>query len=142
MIASFIPGRVRLRSRALKNPETMRAVLDMAEGFEGVVSAAPNRKTGSVLIIYDPEVIDEEMLAIAAAAFEDQFGAEEREEAAGAAGFPNCLKGRRGELNLLLGALGLTVAGLTLGKGAHAALGGFFCLLSAKHVYDRRKRIF
>lgn len=140
MIVSYIPGRVRLRAAALKNPETMQSVLEMAQGFEGVLSVEPNPRSGSLLVLYDPALIDEAMLQQAAAAFADHFGTEEARS--GGRGLPRCLQGGRGELNLLLGALGLTVASLALGKGAHAALGGLFCLLSAKHVYERRQRMF
>lgn len=139
MIVSYIPGRVRLRAAALKNPETMQAVLEMAQGFEGVFSAEPNPRSGSLLVLYDPALIDEAMLQ-AATAFADHFGTEEA--GADGHGLPRRPQNGRVELSLLLGTLGLTVASLALGKGAHAALGGLFCLLSAKHVYERRQRMF
>ena len=144
MITSFIPGRVRLRACALRNPETMQTVLGLAQGTEGIVSITPNLKAGSLLIIYDPEVIGEDMLAQAAAAFEEHFGPEEESACFNGLNFecPAWLTGKKSELGLLLGTLGLTVGSLAFGKGAHAALGALFCLLSAKHVYDRRRQMF
>lgn len=149
MITSFVEGRVRFRDEALKNPETVESVLGMLNGVEGVVSATPNLRTGSMLVYYDSEVIDQETLKQAAAAFEGHFGTAARSD-----GFksgkdckckwvlPAWFCGRRGEANLLGGALSATVLALLAGRRAHACVGGLFCLLSLKHIYGRRKQMF
>lgn len=145
MIVSYIPGRVRLRAAALQDPATARKILDMLEGFEGIESATSNLETGSLLVLYDPGVISEEMLMQAAVAFEEEFGGEAPRARSGgprsAFALPFFLA-RRLELNALLGSLGLTVASAFVGRRAHIAAGVLLCLLSAKHVYDRRNQMF
>lgn len=142
MIVSYIPGRVRLRASALKDPENMQTILDMAKGFEGITSVTPNPATGSLLVLYDPGVISEEMLTQAAAAFEDQFPEEPQPACGPGIALPDCLQGQRGENRMLLGAMGMTVGALAFGARAHAVIGGLFCLLAAKHIYERRAQMF
>lgn len=142
MIVSYIPGRVRLRSSALKDPENMQTILDMAKGFEGVISVTSSPATGSLLVLYDPEVISEDMLAQAAAAFAEQFPEEPQSACGLGITLPECLRGRRGENRMLLGAMGMTVGALAFGARAHAGTGGLFCLLAAKHIYKRRAQVF
>lgn len=149
MITSFVDGRVRFRDEALKNPETAESVLGMLNGVEGVVSAISNLRTGSMLVYYDSEVIDRETLKQAAAAFEEHFGTAAKSDGSETGEDCKCkwvlpawLCGRRGEANLLGGALSATVLALLAGRRAHVCVGGLFCLLSLKHIYDRRKQMF
>lgn len=57
-VVHFMPGRVRLRVKELKNmPELVREVQSAFEGIPGVDRVDVNRLTGSVLIEYDTHII-------------------------------------------------------------------------------------
>ena len=53
MIESFVPGRVRLRSRLLRDPETAGALRRSLLDIRGVRSVALNERTGGLLLEYD-----------------------------------------------------------------------------------------
>ena len=53
MIESFVPGRVRLRSRLLRDPETAGALKRSLLDIRGVRSASVNERTGGLLLEYD-----------------------------------------------------------------------------------------
>lgn len=149
MITSFIVGRVRFRSNALKNPETMAKVESAINGLEGIESLATNVRTGSLLLHYNPEAISNEMLLMAATALQEELGeadaGESKKEQGHACVLPDLaklFKGRQGELNLLAAALLATAAGPLVSKRLHMWAGGLFLALSAKHLYDRRKQMF
>lgn len=149
MITSFIEGRVRFRSNALKNPEIMAKVEAAISGLEGIESLVTNTRTGSLLLRYNPEAISNEMLLMAATALQEELGEtgalENEKEQNRACVLPDLaklFKGRRGELNLLAAALLGTAAGPLLSKRMHMWAGGLFLALSAKHLYDRRKQMF
>ena len=62
MLTSFIDGRLRLRHKALKNPDTLALLERTAIGLEGVHRAVGNPLTGSLLLTYDPKVLSRETL--------------------------------------------------------------------------------
>ena len=53
MIESFVPGRVRLRSRLLRDPETAGALRRSLLDIRGVRAASVNERTGGLLLEYD-----------------------------------------------------------------------------------------
>ena len=63
MIASFVPGRVRLRFEELKNPTAAEGVKERITQTSGVKTVSVNPTTGSILIEYDPAIIPDEKLA-------------------------------------------------------------------------------
>ena len=53
MIESFVPGRVRLRSRLLKDPGTAEFLKRSLLEVRGVRSVSVNERTGGLLLEYD-----------------------------------------------------------------------------------------
>lgn len=53
MIESFVPGRVRLRSRLLRDPGTAGALRRSLLDIRGVRAASVNERTGGLLLEYD-----------------------------------------------------------------------------------------
>ena len=138
MIASFIDGRVRLRTEALKNPETLSVVENAVKAREGVLSTRANPRTGSLLVEYDPERISREDLLVAAELLNKELGLSS--ESGKEKGPLLRLCEPRSELLLLGGSLGITLLGGLVSKRLHLAAGGAFLLFCGKHLYDRRRR--
>ncbi len=68
-IVHAIPGRVRVRlGRTLRSPQTMETLSGLLAQMEGVHNVRTNSSTGSLLLEYDPQVVDLEQLYVAAAA--------------------------------------------------------------------------
>lgn len=58
-IVHFIPGRLRLRVKQLKNdPEFSARVKDEIEAVPGIIQVEINELTGSVLLKYEKEALD------------------------------------------------------------------------------------
>lgn len=154
MITSFIDGRVRIRAKALKDEKNMAMVLTMINAQDGVLEVTPNARTGSVLVLYDPEKISRETLLEAASLLEKQFPPEEKKPLKGLPDFLSALTCRRefgsggkrlsplsplGESALMTALyLATAVTGFS-SKRAHIALGTAFAGLAALHLYDRRR---
>lgn len=62
MIVSFIPGRVRLRLKELKNEALAARVLPQIQAVPGITGVEIKAITGSLLIEYNTEVISSEKL--------------------------------------------------------------------------------
>ncbi|MDO5537328.1 MAG: hypothetical protein Q4F72_07360 [Desulfovibrionaceae bacterium] len=61
-VRSFIPGRVRVRHPALTNKTVGAEAKSRLEGINGISSVELNTETGSALIIYDANVLSQDML--------------------------------------------------------------------------------
>ncbi len=62
-IASFLDGRIRFRHAALHDPDVAARLHDyLTTSLPGVRSARVNSRTGSLLLEYDPEVLDRSTL--------------------------------------------------------------------------------
>ena len=70
MIESFVPGRVRLRSRLLSEPRTAELLKRALLGIQGVRSVAVNERTGGLLLEYDAERLPLSLLSGALPLFE------------------------------------------------------------------------
>jgi hypothetical protein len=66
LIVSFIDGRLRFRDQALKQPAVMETARALIIAQPGVLSLQANPLTGSILIHYDPAILDRESLLAAA----------------------------------------------------------------------------
>lgn len=60
-----IPGRVRVASERLKKSEVGEVLLDQLEKVDGIESIKINTQTGSLLLNYNPEMLEEEILIMA-----------------------------------------------------------------------------
>lgn len=135
MISSFIDGRVRIRHKALKDPEFMATIRDTVAGQDGVLEVRDNPKTGSLLVRYDPAVISHDKLLMAAQMLENTIP----EKAAPKSGACSPRKmARRKETALLSGLYALTLIGGFTNIRLHMAAGGLFTLLAARHLFARR----
>ena len=141
MITSFIDGRVRFRSEALKNPETLAEVEAVVRGLDGIQSVISNPRTGSLLVCYDPSAISADMLHMAAKTLEAQLGTSAVKKTPSRLFLSRLYGGKKGELRLLTLTFLLMAASPSLGKRAHVYACGLFLALSAKHIYDRRMRL-
>ena len=139
MITSFIDGRVRIRRNELKDPNAMTLVMDIVKAQDGIIDLIPNRRTGSLLILYDPDKIPRERLIQAAETLEKQFGC--------TTGKPCRCKIRWGnisplaETGILASLYGLTFLTGMISKRTHIVSVLFFTGLAAAHVYNHRRRL-
>ena len=62
MIVSFVPGRIRLRFKELKESEAAETAEARIKETPGITKVEINRLTGSILIEYDPAVLPTEKL--------------------------------------------------------------------------------
>lgn len=139
MIASFIDGRVRVRSKALKEAPVMQSMQEAVAAQDGILEVTVNLKTGSLLVRYDPKRISREQLAMAASILE-----EHEREGLDAASRNICAPGgkkrfRQRENALLGGLYLLTLLGGLTGTRVHVVSGALLTLLVGKHLYDRRR---
>jgi hypothetical protein len=152
MIESFIDGRVRIRSAALRDTGTLAMVEGLIKDQEGILEVTGNPLTGSLLVCYDPDVIPRENLLAAAEMLREHLGESPApavtEEGEGADDSCACaplvsarpLLSRSTEVALLAGLFGVTLAGiLTENKRLHVVGGALFAALTAVHIYRRRR---
>ncbi len=157
MIASFVEGRIRLRASILTNPESMNQILAIVGRQDGVLESTANCRTGSLLILYDPQRIGTETLLAAVTIMENFLAAEEKKHPvappknnvsnAARAIFDGLRHaygcGRKGRTELrLLGLSGLfNLAGLLFSRRVHVAAGTVFAVLAARHMLQHRGRL-
>lgn len=143
MISSFFEGRVRLRHPALKNPETVEGILPMLNMYPGILKTESNPQTGSLLVLYDPEVISIEDLQVAAKVLEDNLGPAHPETDSGCASASLSkslcrMLPRKREISLLNASFALCLLGLFGARRLHVWAGGAFALLTVAHILRRR----
>jgi copper chaperone CopZ len=63
MVVSFVPGRIRLRFKELKNRGTAELVKSRIMEEPGITKVETNPVTGSILIEYDTKILPTEKLA-------------------------------------------------------------------------------
>ena len=134
MIASFFDGRVRLRGKALKDPEFLANIKEMVGSQKGILEMKANPKVGSLLILYDPAIVTRKDLFTAAELLQREASFRyEGKQASGA-----CLLSRKQENSILAALYGLTILSGFASKRLHIASGVFFSFLALKHLYDRK----
>ncbi len=141
MIVSFRDGRVRLRSPALRSPETVEEITGILSAYAGVEKTESNVRTGSLLVLYDPAAISREHLEMAVTLLEDRLqSSHSPSKRCGLLG--KSLTPRKIEKGLLLGSMVVTVIGaLSNAKTLHISGGTLFLLLAARHVHARRNAL-
>lgn len=148
LIASSLPGRLRLRHRALRDPEQLAKLRAALALWPGVLALEPNARAGSLLIHYDPlrpepQPFDERAVTAA----QDLLGI--RSAGAGVghrhvdrpAGLPRVKVNRwakQGMLASLAVSLALAAAG---SKTWHAIAGIAFLHGLAVHLWIHRQRL-
>ncbi len=148
MLTSFIDGRLRLRHKALKNPDTLTLVERTAAGLEGVHSAVGNPRTGSLLLTYDPAVLSRETLLETAEKLRSFLPEDPKPKQAakptGKAFFGGPWTFRqkcRAEAGLMGSIMSATLVGALFNKRLHIAAGTLLAIGSLQHLIRRRKRL-
>jgi hypothetical protein len=62
MVVSFVPGRIRLRFKELKNQQVCDQVCARIKEIPGIVTVETKAQTGSILIEYDVTLLPTEIL--------------------------------------------------------------------------------
>lgn len=149
MIKSFIKGRVRLRSEALKDAKIVAEIVEFLKAEEGILSLDSNVRTGSLLVNYDPDVISEDHLKFAAATLADKLKVSESSSQCCSNKLLqrsqknyNLIVSRKTERFVLFSSFILCLVGLLGPKKLHLVGGTAFTVLAAKHIYNRRKLLY
>ncbi len=61
-VTSFVDGRIRLRHPILKDPQIVEQISSLLENVPGIESLQHNARTGSLLLEYDSDVLDNDTL--------------------------------------------------------------------------------
>lgn len=61
-LVNVVPGRIRVRANALRDPEVAQRVEAEVAGTPGVDDARVNRGAASLVVLYDPERVDVDAL--------------------------------------------------------------------------------
>lgn len=148
-IASFFDGRIRFRHAALRDPDiAARLHAYLTTSLPGVRKAEVNSRIGSLLLEYDPAVLDRAALLDLAARAETLLAplrADRGEACASGERRPVRRRPGRAQVRRALnrGMLVSLIASVIFGalgrKRAHVALGTLFTALSAAHLYSVRK---
>lgn len=148
-IASFLDGRIRFRHAALHDPDVAARLHDyLTTSLPGVRSARVNSRTGSLLLEYDPEVLDRSTLLDLAARAESLLApVREGKGETRVPGESRPVRHRAGRVSArralnrsMLVTLAASVLFGALGRErAHVALGAAFAALSTAHLYSVRK---
>lgn len=148
-VASFFDGRIRFRHVALRDPDVAARLHEyLTTSLPGVRSAQVNSRTGSLLLEYDPEVLDRStLLGLASRAEELLAPLQEKKGETRAPGEIRPVRHRSGRASArrtlnrsMLVTLAASVLFGALGRArAHVVLGAAFTALSAAHLYSVRK---
>lgn len=156
LVASSVPGRLRLRDAALRDPQRLELLHGTLARWPGVLALEANAKTGSLLIHYDAMKLTRERCEVRALAAAGKLlgkarNVKEVEVGAGGTaahahhpgpgGTPRVKANRwakRGMLTSL--AVSLLLAGLG-GKRWHALTGVLFLHALALHLFVHRRHL-
>jgi len=158
-VKSFVDGRIRLRHPALCSPDNAALLLEMINAVDGVRSTTLNPVTGSLLLEYDPSVLDLQTLLDMAAPLETFVGSHVKQNSsldmqpkesqngrkspAGSCSRGFLQRGKRRPLNLgMLFTLGTSMAFALAGRmTGHVAWGLAFLALGSVHIGIHRKSL-
>lgn len=135
-IVSATPGRIRIRDKGLRQNERLTRLQEALAGLPGINECTGNRRTGSLLLRFDPAIVD--MTALEAtidAAVDAEFA------------LPVGKHPLRKKLNRyakigMLGSMAATLAFAASGnKRLHTAAGTFFVGCMGVHMYTFRHHL-
>lgn len=139
-IAASLPGRLRLRSPALRAEEPQRRCAEALAGVDGVRGVRGNPRAGSIAIAYDPALLDE-------AAILRRLGLERRDPPPPPAARPRRAPSATGATNRwakigAMASLAVSLGALAVGrKRLHAIAGGIGVACIAVHMLRHRRRL-
>lgn len=145
-LASRLPGRLRVRHPAMKDPAVCRRLADEIAGWDGVVSSEGNPVTGGLLLIYDPALaVPADMEARVSALVSRECGvmdAAGRPSAGVSPSFGRTLRQLNRPAKIgMLGSLALSLAALPVNRRLHAAAGVFYLGLLSLHLARHRGKL-
>ncbi len=147
-VTSCIDGRIRLRDPGLKRSSLAEAVRERLRDLPEIRSVRLNRRTGSLLIIFDRIRTTVRKVLSALAGI---FGLPVREESSGGGAKGNPLSAnarsyftRRRAVNLgMLASLIVSIGGAIAGtEGLHIAVGVLFVALVGIHISGKLRHLF
>ncbi len=148
LLASSLPGRLRLRHAVLRRPIVHARLAAEIGGWAGVVSTTGSAAVGSLLVVYDPETVGQAEMEARAAALVLSHISEtptvapddgETEDAFGACETIGSLN-RPAKIGMFA-ALGASMAALAVNRRLHAAFGGAYLGLLAIHLLKHRRKL-
>jgi len=138
MIASDIAGRLRLRSRVLRDERELNVAAGKLADTLGVSRVTGNGRAGSLLIEYDPLVVTRDALVEASGLPATESRAGKAPASATATRAQHMRIAKQG----MLASLGALVLFALAGRERqHAAAGVAFLAFNAYHVYTYRRRV-
>jgi len=131
MYVSYVPGRVRIR---MDDPDVLAQITALVQHMPGILAATLNRRTGSLLVLFEEHLVDRETL-------ESLMKMDLPKEAWGPKAPPsisNMTIAKRG----MLSSLGLALAFALLDrKDGHVFSAAMFLGFLGYHLYGYRKRL-
>lgn len=150
-LASRLPGRLRLRDRALRARELHETLIAEFQSWPGIVSVESSLNTGSILLHYDVEQVaqaDMEAKVMAAAAallgtaepVASEAPAHVRPEAPAYRRALARRLNRYSKVGMMV-SLPLSLVALAASKRMHAAAGSLFVVLMLAHMAVHRRHL-
>lgn len=141
MITSFIEGRARIRHDAFMDMDKVAMITGMLKDYPGILEVRANPLIGSLLVLYDPDVVGPEQLEQA----QDMLNAFCGEEPSGSKScdFSQILDRilpRKTERTLLNATLTLCLLGIFTSWRLHILAGTAFAALCLSHNARRSTR--
>ena len=143
-VSSFTEGRIRIRHHALTHDSTIRTVRNRIASVPGIRQLDFNPRTGSLLLLYDPQILSrEKLLKIGIDLVSEMEGAMPLTGEKRLGEFFRALPDSRQILNRgMLATLVLTVfSGISGSKLSHIASGTLLATLALAHSFKHRKRL-
>lgn len=143
-VASSLPGRLRLKHAVLRRPAVNARLAAEIAGWAGVAATTGHAGAGSLLVLYDADVVaPADMRARAAALVLSHVPAV---PADAAAKDDLDLWAAIGSLNRpakigMMATLGASMAALAVNRRLHAAFGGAYLGLLAVHLLKHRRKL-
>lgn len=138
MLASHVPGRIRIRHKSLRKPKDDIDVSEKLMELEGVSAVSVNENIGSLLLCYDHRRVSPEKLLRAVYEALPGLKTEERPRVS-ASGWTRRQTAKRGMSVSLLLALGMAVLDE---EDLHVFFGLGFLGFLALHLHTNQKSIF
>ncbi|MDV7212067.1 HMA2 domain-containing protein [Azotobacter beijerinckii] len=137
-IVSALPGRIRIRDRALRDRARLARIEEALAGFEGIDSLQPNPRAGSLVLHFDAARVEIEALEAAVDAAIDAELARPHAPRRRSLKMQVNRGAKLGMLGSLAASLALAAAGK---KSWHAVTGGLFVACLGVHLAVHRRSI-
>lgn len=143
MICSFIPGRIRLRSPLFTDEKSVAMVMDLLKNQPGLQNIENNLNTGSLLIFYDPDKLDQEAVLAALELLETAEKTEPLRPNEASCPLPSIRLNKEAvEYISMIGAFAICLSSTFLrSKGLHVYSGLALAGLTVQHLIKYRKRL-